>query len=689
MKLSKATISAYVVLLTLQAYAGLEWALVPPPSHSQPLHSITWTGSKFIAVGEAGTIQSSVDGVSWDSCQTDFTSPLKSVASGNGQLIALFYGSTSMLVSDDSGLTWSTVKTDWGYLDEVIWAGTQWVAVGDTRTLFTSVDGRNWIDRRTSSIGESYRNLVWTGTKLFATGVKSNSLLTSSDGIRWENAAVDLPKFRILTWTGLRFIGVGVNDSLYTSEDGAAWTERLASDSVSYLNALVWTGKEAIGLETNGRILKSSDGIGWSESRTDSDGPLFGIAWTGNKYVIVGGNPSCPILNSADAASWTCSQGLPSMKAGYSILSTLWTGKQFVSVGIGPNNSPSVLATSPDGLNWTPRLFDPGFKFRSVAWNGKSFVAVGAKNSIYSSVDGIKWTSRSIQYDSITLTSVAWAHDRWVAVGMIKFTYITLGLTSYIPLVLTSLDGTTWETQDRPPGSALLSAIWTGDQVVAVGQQGTILTSPDGVAWKSHSDTSWSDLFSVNWIDGQLIAAGDNGIIITSTNGSDWIFRNSGTDQAIYSVQKADSLYIAVGSGGTSLVSKDGWNWEQPDKITTQSLFTSVSMGNQVLIYGGGGLIITKASSMNLFQSPALNAPGLKIRRTHAGIFIDWPPHYFGKSVSASIVNLEGKRSFVQSVTNISPDKPLTIPFSQLGKGLHFLVIQLGKKKNSLPIFIP
>lgn len=94
------------------------------------LYSITWTGEKFIAVGEANTIYSSPNGKEWYRYpREDITHivgheyyyDLKNISSSGNYIISYSKAGNSVLISDDGGANWKQ-KNDNTYpkLEEII-----------------------------------------------------------------------------------------------------------------------------------------------------------------------------------------------------------------------------------------------------------------------------------------------------------------------------------------------------------------------------------------------------------------------------------------------------------------------------------------------------------------------------------------------------------------------------------------
>ena len=117
--------------------AGIEWRLArrgggiasPGGQTGQHLHSVALSGTRFVAVGSAGTIAHSNDGDAWTE------------ASGNTTAEGLF---------------------------GVAWNGERFVAVGGT--IVYSSDGDSWTAANDSTTTEALRGVAWNGTRFVAVG---------------------------------------------------------------------------------------------------------------------------------------------------------------------------------------------------------------------------------------------------------------------------------------------------------------------------------------------------------------------------------------------------------------------------------------------------------------------------------------------------------------------------------------
>ena len=249
---------------------GVEWTRVASATFGGPgdqqMNRVTWDGSRFDAVGYAGSeaaLWRSSDGTTWSPVppQASFQPPsgfmrMRGVAERNGTLVAVGYQSRGGInepaawVSSD-GLTWQRVS------DDPVFAasGSQLAAVSTGPDGFVVI-GYDTVDGR-------QRAAAWT----------------SPDGRTWLRAPAAQAAFDsrdpqeafVVTFTGGQFVAGGTDGdraAIWTSTDGQSWTE--SSDVAAFASA---SGSLAIqGLTT------FDDGIaaaGWSQSNGQKDAALW------------------------------------------------------------------------------------------------------------------------------------------------------------------------------------------------------------------------------------------------------------------------------------------------------------------------------------------------------------------------------------------------------------------------------
>ncbi len=251
-----------------------------------------------------------------------------------------------------------------------------------------------------------------------------------------------------------------------------------------------------------------------------------------------------------------------------------------VNNGPGGTSSPTVSAVPHNAVTtgWTLNPISLVSNINGVGYTGLttcsnsstnsaagSFAAVGAGGAIFTSSDGISWTSQTAPSGfSSNLNAVtgyaAYQNNsttpglRWIAVG-------DGGSSIY------SLDGINWVTGGSTT-QTLRAITQTAGTYFAVGDAGTIVSTSDGITWTTHTNTS----YIANNLNGVTrgsiyVAVGDNGTILTSSDGgSNWVVPTTvPAGIAAISLRKVTayvgvygSIYVAVGNAGTVVTSIDG-----------------------------------------------------------------------------------------------------------------------------------
>lgn len=307
---------------------------------------------------------------------------------------------------------------------------------------------------------------------------------------------------------------------------------------------------------------------------------LRAVSCSSSQCVAVGASQA--IATSSDGVSWTLHlqpEFADSATGGtdpYVLMGVASSPSRWVAVGWRDDNeSPfpglfGVVLTSADGVAWTP-VTNSNVTVSAqygVIWNGNQFATAGYEQdgggheifpiggTIYSSPDGLKWTSATAPSPAVTfggLTGIAWSGKTYAAVG-------------YNRALATSPDGLHWTDQTSPETQADYNAVaWSGTEFVAVGSAGSraiIDTSPDGVTWSSEDGSGISELEGIAW-SGKGFAAVGSGGIYSSLDGVSWTHQPApiGAGLALHGVTFGRSEFLAVGDAGTILTSLDGVTW--------------------------------------------------------------------------------------------------------------------------------
>ena len=607
------TATAIVTVVAGKAAPNLTLQLSNPTPSANDLYRIVHSGAGYAAVGNKGTAISSQDGYTWSAGKVSATlsgQVLQDVAWGNGMYVAISFFGNSIFSTD--GINWSApfsmgvpryavgitfgngmfvavgsagnvdpyagilTSVD-GYtwvkqvsptsngLGDVIWTGTQFVAVGMNGVIVTSPDGITWTVQTTPASTSTLNSISTNGTTLVAVGGSApnalSTVMTSSDGITWTQQLTGIIQGVVydVVWSGSQFVAVGSGDwttgqNVMTSPDGVSWTKQasgLAYGSILRGVTVDTVSGLIIAVGNSGDILTSMDGVTWTNRKNDiaPDTSMGDVIWTGTQYVAVGspnmGGAAATILTSVDGYAWT-RQTSPLTSGGLKALATNGT----LLVAAGSEYNPglvSAIETSTDGVTWTKQVIADPYAINDVIWSAghNMFIAVGNSGMISTSPDGVTWTSQTSGIAAESIVGVASDGAMLVAVA-----------PSWTPtgtIIVTSSDGITWSTLSTTGNAGMQSIIWDGVQFVAAGSSGQLMLSPDGINWTlKYTNLSNFWINNIYWSGSSYICVGLTSNIATSADLVNWRQITSPAFQLFGSAQNGNGQTVIVGNAGNS-----------------------------------------------------------------------------------------------------------------------------------------
>lgn len=296
------------------------------------LYGIAWNGSRYLAVGAAGTAVTSPDLTNWTVQTTGVAHLLRSVAASPATFVAVgdSQAGEAIAMTSADGAAW-TVRLRLGQcsvsgcaapakLSKVIWTGTQFVAVGDEllstketyAVILTSPDGIGWTQHAAGTIAletELLRSfsdplmtsVAWSGTQLIAVGRDAVAL----DPTAWRSTAeaevwtatAPLPPEAVwmiplsdVTWGNGRFVIVGPpgwdgHAPTFVSTDGQNWQTGPEAAKLPPMSAVAAGAGDFVAVG-DGYRQRSTDGLLWTVFPMSDCGK--GVMWDGARYVAVG-----------------------------------------------------------------------------------------------------------------------------------------------------------------------------------------------------------------------------------------------------------------------------------------------------------------------------------------------------------------------------------------------------------------
>ncbi|MBL9117050.1 MAG: autotransporter-associated beta strand repeat-containing protein [Verrucomicrobiaceae bacterium] len=566
---------------------GSTWTLRNPlPVTAETIHEIGMrSGSaEAIAVGSLGTLlRTSDDGVSWTKVRVPLETVLYGVTWTGTEWIAV--GQAGIYLTSPNGQAW-TVRSLGTSADlrDVAFINDQIYVVGDNGSLYSysyTLGFQNWV---LVNSGTSVRLNSVAGNLSRIVAVGNGGVITSSpDGVTWAvQATTTTNNLLSVAASASGFVAAGVGGAVETSSDGLTWTAG-STGSVETVNDVYWNGTTFLAVGTNGIIRSSSNGISWAASGTANPTEhLMAVAFGGTapgRWTSVG--EAGLIHSSTNGTTWTrLGSGITRDLEGVVRASAQNT---FVAFGAS-----GALLTSPDGRTWTERTVSVSKRLLSGAASATRIVVVGEDGTLVSSTNnGATWTV-GFSTVGVTLESITFAGGIFVAVGVDG-------------TIITSPDGVGWTVRPSDVSQRLNSVTsrpnGSGTQFVTVGATGVILVSSNGFAWVPASGVPTSaTLNDVAWTGSQFVAVGTGGVILTSSDGDSWVRRASGVSTELKSVAQAGTKLIAVGVGGVAVKSANGSNWSQVFTSTgnaLQDLAYEAGSIQRAVAVGSNGLIIT------------------------------------------------------------------------------------------------
>jgi alpha-tubulin suppressor-like RCC1 family protein len=236
----------------------------------------------------------------------------------------------------------------------------------------------------------------------------------------------------------------------------------------------------------------SYDGIKWYSTLTqvtNNNSYVSSIAWSPTLSLFVATYWNSYIIGySSNGINWNY------ITLSSSSFSTNWTSVQWgnnLFVAISNNGSSTTqIATSPNGITWTPRTSPNANAWTSLVWGNNIFVAVSTTNStttIMTSTNGTSWSARNCPSGQAgnQWRSVTWGNNLFIAVS-----------STGTNRLMRSSDGITWTAGTTLASESWTSVIWASQLSLFIASNNSnntnnrIATSPDGINWTLQNTTN-------------------------------------------------------------------------------------------------------------------------------------------------------------------------------------------------------
>ncbi len=246
---------------------GLKATMISNNQQGVGLYGICSNDNIKIIVGGYGYIASSVDGINWT--QRTLSIPITT------------------------------------HINDVIYTGTSFVAVGQNLVTCRSTDGISWsVILNGSSTNTVHFHCVAKGNdRIVAAGSTSSHAYSTDDGRTWTTVGnMGYNNIQGIAFGAGKFVEVGDSGYIGTSTNGVDWTP-LIMGTQTHFTCIRYMNSEFIATARSGKIFRSQNGTSWSEIPTNITTDILDINLHNGVYCAVGTVGT--IYTSTDLSNWT------------------------------------------------------------------------------------------------------------------------------------------------------------------------------------------------------------------------------------------------------------------------------------------------------------------------------------------------------------------------------------------------
>jgi len=212
-----------------------------------------------------------------------------------------------------------------------------------------------------------------------------------------------------------------------SSTDGISWVSR-QSPFTNIDNIVFANGKfVAVGYSSQFAsciVCNSTDGITWTHVFSTSR-RYTQLVYGKDKFIAsdiasINGNDQGVMMTSPDGITWTI-QNNSTIRDNGPIFITYGAGK-FVAYALGSAGA-GKLIYSTDGINWVPSTQFSNW-ISGIAFGNEMFISAGSGNTLYSSINGVNWTSNPVSTSTYT-ASLRFLNGKFFMLDDANFRYIS------------------------------------------------------------------------------------------------------------------------------------------------------------------------------------------------------------------------------------------------------------------------
>lgn len=401
-----------------------KWKTIPLQT-TNGLKYVIWDGRKFVAVGDKGTVMTSSDGSKWKLNQTNVLTDFSYIVWAKNKYIAIANDNNELMESNDC-LTWKSCMADSSFaFEKVVYNGEFFIAIGgdpfsSDSYIYLSKDGTSWIRHNVGQFGKFtdiiFDNGVAIASANYVYPDENYRIITSNDCVTWKEVSRAPMLITSICKMNDTFIYAMYN-KLFASKDLITWTQINTSIDNQYINHFIKCNNNVFTFDNySNHVLVSGDGKVW-ESSISADSLTFNnVQWENDHFVIVSTDGT---YISQDGIKWKNDPDADWSYIDFNDFNAANNGSVYLKVDIQGN-----LNYSKDLTHWSVQTLGENNLFTGVIWGGDRFLAFGSKGDgydgiIYSSTDGVLWKEMITNTNS-QIEAIAWNGMTYVAVGTNK-----------------------------------------------------------------------------------------------------------------------------------------------------------------------------------------------------------------------------------------------------------------------------
>jgi len=611
--------------------------------------SVAYGNGSFVAAGDTGTFEVSVDGSNWTEKVTGSAANMAGVAYGGGQYIGIGSSLGNVVSISSDGVNWDFAPIDYSLngnsqyesgftatLKAIVFGSGIFVAVGESGTIVYSQDGVDW-NAATHDLPQVLHAIAYGPDGYVAVGDKG-TIQTTMDGQTWTTIALSSgDDLRGVAYGDNQYVAVGRNGSVFTSTGGSAWTSH-STGSQATLHAVVFGASGFVAVGSKGAVFTSPDATTWTLQNSGTTHTLRSVAYGAAHYVAAG--DSGAVIESTDGATWAVADSGTVANAQFAVA---YGNNEFVVVGRpAPKYStngvtwhtvpadlvgwePVPALTFGGGLFMTPNEsfatasntgLDGGgggyastqLTIRSIAFGSAGFIGVGNSGIRMLSATGATWTNvhPGAPDANSRLSGIAAGDGAIMAVGA---DFASPVADDTADLALISSDGETWAPAPLEQHNVLTGVAYHAGAFVASSVAGLALVRQND-QWSSYDIGIGQYLNGVEYVNDRFIALGNGQQIASSFDGISWQPHPIDTLYGQDGVAFGSGTYVVVGNG--ILASTDLQNWTVAK--TTDYVYSGVAFGNGTFVAAGSAGLATSPDGFQWSATCELSVPINRVR---------------------------------------------------------------------------